>query len=64
MYIPPTIVRGEFIPCKKCGKDHGMGVKNMITGDFTPTDTCNDCFIYGTFVPITEQIHLNVEDVE
>lgn len=60
---PETIVVGERIPCKKCGKEHGYGVKDMTTGHFTPIDTCYDCFIFGTYVPVTEQIHLSINDV-
>lgn len=29
--------------CKKCGKSHGMGIKNTKTGEFTPMDVCYDC---------------------
>lgn len=60
--FPDIIVMGERIPCKKCGKNHGMGVEDMTTGHFTPIDICYDCFIFGRYVPITEQIHLGIDD--
>lgn len=53
---PETIVVGERIPCKKCGKSHGMGIKDMETGIHTPIDTCYDCMIFGKYVPIAEQV--------
>ena len=42
--------------CKKCGKEHGMGLENMETGSFEPIDYCYDCLF--TYSPIKEQIHL------
>lgn len=50
--------------CKKCGKSHGMVVHDKITGTNTPMDHCKDCMVYGTFVPITEQIHLTSDQVQ
>ncbi len=50
--------------CKKCGKSHGMVVHDRITDTNTPMDHCKDCMVYGTFVPITEQVHLTDEQVK
>ncbi len=59
------IVLTPFIPCKKCGKDHGYGIKNMITGHFIPIDTCPDCFIFGSYHPVVDQVVLDdVEDMK
>ena len=57
-----TILPDIFLPCRKCGKDHRNGVKNMVTGEFTSIDICSDCFVFGRFEPITEKVHLSVED--
>ncbi len=49
--------------CKKCGCTHGMVVEEMATGKTEPIDLCKECLFYGTYIPITEQIHLREEDV-
>lgn len=33
----------KYNPCKECGKSHGMGIENTLTGDITPIDLCYDC---------------------
>jgi hypothetical protein len=33
--------------CKKCGKEHGMGIEDMKTGEITPIDLCEDCLFEG-----------------
>lgn len=46
-----------YPPCKKCGKYHGMGVKNSQTGHIEPIDLCKECLFepwdkhYEKFVP-------------
>lgn len=30
--------------CTSCGKEHGMVLEDMVTGEKTPIDWCNECF--------------------
>ena len=48
-----------YPPCKKCGKSHGIGIKDMSTGHIQPLDLCYDCLWSGLiYNPINEQITL------
>lgn len=55
--------------CKKCGKEHRMGLENRETGSFEPLDICRECMIFGEFVPIQGELfeecrgtlHANIE---
>ena len=53
-----------YPPCRKCGKAHMMGVKEMATGKIAPMDICYDCIWYGTTIPLTEDVILKEEDLE
>jgi len=52
-----------YPPCKKCGAAHKMGVEEMATGKITPMDICYNCLWFAEMKPITEKIHLTIEDV-
>jgi hypothetical protein len=49
-------VVGEKMPCKKCGKSHGMGILDTQTGIHTPIDICKDCMIIGTYIALKQPI--------
>ncbi len=51
----------EYLPCKKCGESHGIGIENMVTGEIDPIDYCLECL----FQPYATKIIPNdVEDLE
>lgn len=50
-----------YPPCKNCGKSHGMGLEDRITGKITPLDICRECIFVGTFFPINENVLLEEE---
>lgn len=49
-----------YHPCKYCGKSHGMGIENMLTGEIKPIDICGECLWKPLeFNEPKEQITLN-----
>jgi len=59
----PTI-NGPYLPCKKCGKDHKLGILDVATNVHTPIDICYKCLWEG-WAPkfTTEQIVLHEPDL-
>lgn len=47
--------------CKKCGKEHRLGLENKENGSFTPIDVCYDCLMFATFRPLRKKIKLNTK---
>jgi hypothetical protein len=47
-----------YPPCKYCGNNHGMGVKNTDTGEIKPIDICAHCLFYANIDPLTDQVVL------
>ncbi len=45
--------------CTSCGKDHGMVIEDMTTGETTPIDWCKECFFSkGYTYKEPESVHL------
>jgi len=45
LHIETDIPEGsKFPPCKNCGENHGMGIKDMKTGIIAPIEYCYSCF--------------------
>ena len=49
----------EYPPCRCCGKNHGMGLEDMETGEIKPLDICRDCL----FPPILFNPQIQLEDL-
>jgi len=47
--------------CTSCGKEHGMVIEDMSTGETTPIDWCKECFFTKGYIytPIEEQVEIN-----
>ncbi len=47
--------------CTSCGKEHGMVIEDMITGETTPIDWCEEClFTKGYTIKTPEPIQINI----
>jgi hypothetical protein len=48
------------IPCKKCGKQHGLCLETMSTGHMEPLDICSECLFAPPNYPKREGIMINI----
>lgn len=61
-YEEEPIIVGDRKPCKKCGKDHMMGVTDRETNTHTLMDVCYECFWEGAFKIAPSDVHLMLND--